>query len=227
MPAQQLSSSQESHSEPLPEERRDPTAQGPPTPTLTMIFIDHSYAVYNNYHNSQNQTTTETVNSNNHNSTRARNSTLNGDSRWSFRAEAPAQHPPASSTREYQLPTRPPVYSNGPQHFGSQQTPPSPANEFVPDGLFDRQHQHMNANHGRPLHPPACNGLSRSPHQRHNSWPPGTPYSGTHPAGSPSPGFESNPVTPQPCFPLLEGISIAPMLPATHPRNMQHLQTIF
>ncbi|RXW11202.1 hypothetical protein EST38_g14653 [Candolleomyces aberdarensis] len=103
MPARKLSSSQESRSEPLPEEH-----EGPAVPTLTMIFIDQSYAVYNNYHNSQNQTTTETVNSNNHNSTRARNSTLNGDSRWSFRAEAPAQHPPASSTREYQLPTHPP-----------------------------------------------------------------------------------------------------------------------
>ncbi|KAJ2930547.1 hypothetical protein H1R20_g6535, partial [Candolleomyces eurysporus] len=52
-----------------------------------MIYIDQSYRAYYNYHNSQNQTNTETINSNNFSSTQARNSSLNGDARWTFRTD--------------------------------------------------------------------------------------------------------------------------------------------
>ncbi|RXW21571.1 hypothetical protein EST38_g4260 [Candolleomyces aberdarensis] len=71
-------SSQENYSCPFQKARKTLAA-----PTFA-IYIDQSYAVYNNYHNSQNQTTTEFVNSNNFSSTKARNSSLNGDTRSTF-----------------------------------------------------------------------------------------------------------------------------------------------
>ncbi|KAJ2927962.1 hypothetical protein H1R20_g9134, partial [Candolleomyces eurysporus] len=80
MPEQPSSQAQENQSDPLLQERES-------SGLFTMIYIDQSYAVYNNYHNSQNQTTTETINSNNVSSTQARNSSLNGDARWTFRTD--------------------------------------------------------------------------------------------------------------------------------------------
>ncbi|KAJ2927964.1 hypothetical protein H1R20_g9131, partial [Candolleomyces eurysporus] len=80
MPEQPSSQAQESQSDSLLQE---PESSG----LFTMIYIDQSYRAYYNYHNSQNQTTTETINSNNVSSTQARNSSLNGDARWTFRTD--------------------------------------------------------------------------------------------------------------------------------------------
>ncbi|KAJ2928377.1 hypothetical protein H1R20_g8743, partial [Candolleomyces eurysporus] len=74
-------SSQENYSYPLHKGRETPTA-----PAFA-IYIDQSHAVYNNYHNSQNQKTIETINSNNASSTQAHNSSLHGDAKWTFRTE--------------------------------------------------------------------------------------------------------------------------------------------
>ncbi|KAJ2927965.1 hypothetical protein H1R20_g9133, partial [Candolleomyces eurysporus] len=78
MPEQPPSQAQDHRSDTLLQERES-------SGLFTMIYIDQSYAVYNNYHNSQNQTITETINSNNVSSTQARNSSLNGGTRWTFR----------------------------------------------------------------------------------------------------------------------------------------------
>ncbi|RXW18528.1 hypothetical protein EST38_g7323 [Candolleomyces aberdarensis] len=71
--------SQENYSHPFQKARETPTA-----PTFA-IYIDQSHAVYNNYHNSQNQKTIETINSKNASSTQAHNSSLHGDAKWTFR----------------------------------------------------------------------------------------------------------------------------------------------
>ncbi|RXW12608.1 hypothetical protein EST38_g13245 [Candolleomyces aberdarensis] len=69
------------------EAQSDAFLQGHETPgssMFTMIYIDQSYTVSYNYHNSQNRTNTETINSHNLSSTQARNSSLNGDAGWTF-----------------------------------------------------------------------------------------------------------------------------------------------
>ncbi|KAJ2931423.1 hypothetical protein H1R20_g5707, partial [Candolleomyces eurysporus] len=62
-----------------------------------MIYIDQSYAISYNLHNSQNQTNTEAINSHNLSSTQARNSTLDVDARWTFRTTQTPNQPHSSS----------------------------------------------------------------------------------------------------------------------------------
>ncbi|RXW11375.1 hypothetical protein EST38_g14481 [Candolleomyces aberdarensis] len=85
--------------------RSDPNERETSAAPTFAIFIDRSYAVYNNFYNSQNQTTTEIINSNNVSSMEARNSSLNGDSGWTFRTEGlhgtSSQPHPKTSTQYY------------------------------------------------------------------------------------------------------------------------------
>ncbi|KAJ2932058.1 hypothetical protein H1R20_g5044, partial [Candolleomyces eurysporus] len=90
MPEQPSSQAQENHSDSFQTAREVPVAP-------VFIYIDQSYTIYNTYRNSQNRTTTETTNSNNVSSTQARNSTLNGDSKWTFQTERPNDETPGQS----------------------------------------------------------------------------------------------------------------------------------
>ncbi|KAJ2936179.1 hypothetical protein H1R20_g915, partial [Candolleomyces eurysporus] len=81
-------SSQKNYSCPFQKAREMPGA-----PTFA-IYIDRSYAVYNNYHNSQNQTVTEVINSNNVSSTVNAGPKLQPQRRHQM--DVPQHYPPTS-----------------------------------------------------------------------------------------------------------------------------------